>query len=213
MVQIELFMNFWLSESRIIKISTMNYKEEVINDFNQYIEIAKYNDMNEHVFKTISNEIYDITNQIYSNEIDPDRRQVYSFASIVGPSLMGKTQFAFSLARAFPVFYVNFAPAEFLQNIYEAFNSISSSFKDCLLNDVKLLDNIGIRYDSDCLVDVAREIKLETIGLLWEFVKYSTEFDNRCDWFKFYVSSRTVNLEKFSVKDYLQKLSKINNNL
>ena len=90
---------------------------------------------------------------------------------------MGKTQFAFSLARVSPVFYVNFAPPELMQNIYGAFYNISSAFTNCLFHDVDALRSLNLSLDSDCLILLARDTKLETIGLLWEFVMYSTEFN------------------------------------
>ena len=208
-VNIDLFMNFWSSKPHIIKIlpmSDVNFSK----DFRQYIEIAKYHDLNECVFKKIYTEIYKITENFYSIEINPSTPIVYSYASIVGPSLMGKTQFAFSLARVSPVFYVNFAPPELMQNIYGAFYNISSAFTNCLFHDVDALRSLNLSLDSDCLILLARDTKLETIGLLWEFVMYSTEFefDGTIEWFEYYVGARQVNFEKMSVYDYLQNLSK-----
>ena len=201
--------------SENIKISSMICSEEEINDFNQYIQIAKYNDLNEGIFNNIYSEINSLTQKFYLNEIISASPSVHSFASIVGPSLMGKTQFAFSLAQFHPVFYVNFAQISDLQNIYQAFSSISSTFKTCLLHDIETLECKKIQTESDHLADVGREIKLETIGLLWYFVKKSTEFefDGTSEWFEYYVKERTIQLEKLSICDYLEKLSKPANGL
>ena len=94
---------------------------------------------------------------------------VLSFASIAGPSLMGKTQFAFSLAREFPVFYVNFAPIVHIQPIYFAFNSVSYSFELSLLRDISELNSAKLPFDSDTISRYINELnmKLVTIGLLW----------------------------------------------
>ena len=58
------------------------------------------------------------------------------YAAIVGPSFMGKTQSAFTLAHIMNVFYVNFASilANDLpqQEIYSPFEKISSIFESCL---------------------------------------------------------------------------------
>ena len=101
---------------------------------------------------------------------------------------MGKTQFAFSLAQFHPVFYVNFTQISNLQNIYQAFYSIFLNFKTCLFHDIETLESKKIQTESDNLADIGKEIKLETIGLLWDFVKYSTEFefDGSSEWFQYY---------------------------
>ena len=217
-VKIELFMNFWCSKVRIIEILPMDNSTEtgvdsIKDDFHQYIEIAKYNDLNECLFKKIYTEIYKITEKFYSSPINPSSPKVHSFASIVGPSLMGKTQFAFSLARAFPVFYVNFSTSYFMQTIYQALKSTSQAFIRCLSKDVATFTNNyeDTRFDSVFLAVSALDIELETIGLLWEFVKYSTEFefDGTSEWFEYYVSTRIINLEKMSMKNYLKNLSKL----
>jgi hypothetical protein len=197
-------------DSFSIKIAAMDTSEEILDAFRFYTEIAKSTDIEESVFKELYTEIFSTTDKFYQKDINPDKIDIYSFCSIVGPSLMGKTQFAFSLARHFLVFYVNFASKEAAQSIYQAFDSISSVFISCLHEDVGILENRKIELDSDQIAEHFRTIKLKTIGFLWEFVKISTEFDsNASDWFEFYLKSRTIELKAMSLSDYLENLSNI----
>ena len=209
-VEIELFMNFEFSGT--IKILAMDSSDGVRNEFHQYIEIARHNNLNERIFKKILTDIFKITEKFYTCEIDPSSPNLHSFASIVGPSLMGKTQFAFSLAQICPVFYVNFSSSFLMQKIYKALRSVSSAFTNCLANDVAMLkkNKRKFRFDSDYLARRALEIKLQTIGLIWEFVMYSTEFkfNGTSEWFEYYVRARSINLKMMSIQNYLQKLSK-----
>ena len=66
------------------------------------------------------------------------------FASIIGPSYMGKTQSAFALMHILNVMYVNFCPIVAMneecisvQEIYSPFARISKIFYNCLLCDYK----------------------------------------------------------------------------
>jgi hypothetical protein len=197
-------------DSFSIKIAAMDTSEEVRDAFRFYTEIAKSTDIEESVFKTLYTEIFSTTDKFYSEGIIPNRIRISSFCSIVGPSLMGKTQFAFSLARYFLVFYVNFSSILAMQDIYRAFEKISSVFISCLHEDVEILENRKIELDSDQISEHPRTIKLKTIGFLWEFVKISTEFDsNASDWFEFYLKSRTIELKAMSLSDYLENLSNL----
>jgi hypothetical protein len=87
---------------------------------------------------------------------------------------MGKTQFAFSLARLFKVFYVNFSVDDSKQKVYKAFDS---TFKDVLWNDCGKLGSLGKELDSNFLASrKVLDIKLETIGLLWYLLDYSMNY-------------------------------------
>jgi hypothetical protein len=197
-------------DSFSIKIAAMDTSEEVLDAFRFYTEIAKSTDIEESVFKELYTEIFSTTDKFYQKEIDQSLKYICSFCSIVGPSLMGKTQFAFSLARHFLVFYVNFSSILAMQDIYRAFEKISSVFISCLHSDVEILENRKIVLDSDIIALMPSTIKLKTIGFLWEFVKISTEFDsNASDWFEFYLKSRTIELKAMSLSDYLENLSNI----
>lgn len=192
-----------------IEISDINNNaESIISAFRQYIAIAKYTDANESVFENIVSGISKIIKEFYDYKIDPNCPKLLSFASIVGPSFMGKTQFAFSLARLSPVFYVNFAPLENLQEIYRAFEVISIAFDKFLRLDVDKLKGEKIAIDSGVLKQQGLKIKLATVGLLWNLVKYSMEFefDGSAEWFEYYLAARRIEFQEMSVHEYLVNL-------
>ena len=199
------------------EISDIGTTGPVYEEFKQYLEVAKYTDLNDPVFLELSKSIFNLTREVYAKKIVPDSPKISSFASIIGPSLMGKTQFAFSLASSFPVFYVNFAKKGSIQLVYEAFDSISSLFKNCLLSDLGILASKNIELESDCILDLGLDIELNTIGLLCEFVEYSVNFtgntpsrrdDSNRNWFQYYLKSRTIKFEKMSLKIFLRNLGK-----
>ena len=92
--------------------------------------------------------------------------------------------------------------------------NISTVFKNCLANDVIMLEKepyIGLNSG-----DITETVKLRTIGLLWELVKYSTKFDgfkegstSNSAWFTFYLQSRNFKYEAMTYCEYLEKLGKI----
>ena len=183
--------------------------------FQQYLDIAKYTELDDPLFKDLTEGICNLTDRVYNPEIRPMAPQAISYASIVGPSYMGKTQFAFSLARFCPVFYANFASSEHIQDVYQAFSEISTIFIKCLSKDVKTLGKIGL--NSGDILQKAFSLKLETIGFLWYLIEYSTEFrgfdqgaaPSDSEWFKYYLEKREVKYETMTYRSYLQKLSKI----
>lgn len=187
-------------------------KEE---NFQHFLDIAKYTDLNDPLFKELVKGIYDLTRKSYEPEIDPENPKVSPFATIVGPVIMGKTQFAFSLARVCPVFYVTMRYSFGMQYIYTVFHSISNAFLKCLMDDVKVLEKQIKSLDSDKILSNASDIKLKTIGLLWKLVKYSIKFNgfdqseaSGSDWFSYYNKQRNIKCEKMTVSTYLQNLSK-----
>ena len=60
---------------------------------------------------------------------------------------MGKTQFAFTLSRTNPVFYVNFVNCPNMQVVYKNFISISNCFIETIQNDLKTLNNSCDAHD------------------------------------------------------------------
>ena len=196
------------------EVKIMEMGEEAKSHFNQYLTVAKYTDLNDDpLLGEIVGKIHDLSKGFYSPGINVQAPNILSYASIVGPSLMGKTQFAFALARLCPVFYTNFAYREQVQPIYDAFKDISAGFKNCLADDVKILEKepyIGLNSG-----DILGTVKLRTIGLLWELVKYSTKFDgfkegsaSNSDWFTFYLQSRNFKYEAMTYCEYLEELGK-----
>ena len=197
-----------------IEIWGLDENSEAFKHLQHYIDIASNTDFNDPLFEELTAKIHGLTREVYTTNIKPNIPPILSYASIVGPSFMGKTQFAFSLARFCPVFYANFIFSEFMQSIYEAFDEISLAFKNCLVHDISLLENRIQSLDSDKIRDKASELKLRTIGFLWELVKDSIEFkegngtDSDSDWFKYYIRKRIIKYEAMTYKDYHLKLSK-----
>lgn len=181
--------------------------------FHQYLQVANYTDLDDPLFKELTGCILDLNKEFYEHYVNYSRPKISSYASIVGPSLMGKTQFAFSLARVCPVFYVNFASIPAIQHINEAFGRISIYFMNLLSDDIEVLQKEIKSLNSDDILDKASNIELKTIGFLWELVKYSTEFnefdhESDSDWFTHYIKSRVFTCEKMTFEKYLQNLSK-----
>jgi hypothetical protein len=190
-----------------VPIAEMDTLDEVRDAFRFYTEIAKSTNIEESIFKNIYTQIFSTTKNFYPKGV-PNGVILSNYCSIVGPSLMGKTQFAFSLARHFPVIYVNFASLQSLQSIYQAFQSTSLAFISCLHVDVSILEKNQISLDSHAIGRMPSSIKLNTISLLWNFVKISTEFDSiTSGWFEFYLKSRTFYLEAMSPYEFIENLS------
>ena len=201
----------------IENIFGMDEKSDYASIFQQYLDIATDTDFIDPLFKCLNENILKLTDNVYNANIDPEIPPILSYASIVGPSFMGKTQFAFSLARLCPLFYVNFLLAKDTQSVYKAFFSVSDAFRKCLRDDIGELEDKIKSLDSDDIRAEASAIKLRTIGFLWELVKDSIEFKgfaegngtgSDSDWFKYYIRKRTIKYEVMTFKDYHLKLSK-----
>ena len=194
-----------------VKLTGLLKNTQAALQFQKYLDIAKYTDLNDPLFIELTDGICELTDSVYNPEIQPMAPQVISYASIVGPSYMGKTQFAFSLARFCPVFYANFASPENIQDVYQAFSEISTIFIKCLSKDVKTLGKIGL--NSGDILQKADGLKLRTIGFLWYLIEHSTGFrgfdqgaaPSDSEWFKHYLEKREVKYEKMSYRSYLQK--------
>lgn len=182
--------------------------------FNEYLQVARFVDTDSQVFKEIFEGIMNLVSEYYSQNFDNQIAKIQPFASIVGPSFMGKTQFAFVLARVYPVFYVNFASKNFPQEVYEAFDGISQNIKTVILEDFVILNAAGIGLESDQLAS-SLILKLRTIGFIWELILYSLEFDafgeneSDSDWMKFYLEPRTISYKSMNILEYLGKLSNL----
>ena len=136
--------------------------------FDKYQQIAKYTNIETPEFRTISKGITDIVGEFYNHAIDATIANVRHYASIVGPSLMGKTQFAFTLAGAFKLFYVNFSPRGVnQQDVYKAFDKMSFKITSIVRGDLAKLGNGKYVLNSDNLATRCVNIKLKTIELLW----------------------------------------------
>ena len=196
-----------------VEITDISKDSEVALRFQQYFEIALNTDLNVPLFKTLAEEILDLIKNVYNKPIDTKVPEISSFATIIGPSLMGKTQFAFSLARVFPVIYLNFLASDSIPPIYKAFENFSAHFKEILANDIKLLlenqKNKTLYLGLENILSAGSRIKFGTIGFLWKLVKESTELDSiDSDWFKHYINPRKISHETLTFTEYLENLGK-----
>lgn len=141
--------------------------------------------------------------------------KIHSYAAIVGPSSMGKTQLAFILAVDRPVFYINFADGCGLQEIYKVFHRLSDHIREVLKSDAEALIKLKAEkdvttmkkkepetdadYDSyfeSKFLSENKNFRLKIIGFIWKMVEYSTEFDfesSNGEWFNHYLKKRTMN--------------------
>ena len=179
--------------------------------FDEYQKVAKYCPVESPEYEEIFDDIMKIVENYYIPGIDTSFAQIQSFASIVGPSFMGKTQFAFSLARLFKVFYVNFSNDKNNQDVYKAFVGISNKFKRLLLKDCETVKSKINCLDSDKLSSPdAFDIQLLTIGFIWEFIEHSLKYDpSNSEWFEYYLQPRKLQFKAMSIGEYLVNLSNI----
>ena len=140
---------------------------------------------------------------------------------------MGKTQFAFTLSRTNPVFYVNFVNCPHMQVVYKNFVSISNFFIETIQNDLKTLNNSCDAHDLmsltliDCILPnssekfeiPANQVPLQTIGLLWSLIKCANEYyfaeaeDEQTDWMSYYLSLK-LKFKPLSLKIFNRKYRK-----
>lgn len=176
--------------------------------YNGYIQVAKFTDVNSSEFTEIAQGILRLVKEFYRKTIIPRTAKIYSFASIVGPSLMGKTQFAFSLARKYKVFYVNFSGKQDQQEVYQAFDSMSSEIISILYDDCSRLRRLRVELDSHVLASPrVFNLKMKIIGFLWYLIEYSMIYDGNTEWFDFYLKPRKFQYSSMSISEYLSKLS------
>lgn len=187
----------------IAKISEVNVQSEGYRALGKYIETAKsFNLEDGGIIKGILAVIDGISGSGRSGHQQCLAPEPY--AAIIGPSFMGKTQFAFTLARIRPVFYVNFAfDQQLLQDIYVPFVSITQVFLECLQADLATFDGIK---NSDNLAGM-RNSQFKALGLLLELTQYSKTFDpSTADWFPFYLKGKRLVVNSISLNEMCEIL-------
>ena len=106
------------------------FDTKYLSEISKYVEIGKILCETDCI-KNIKKEI----DKLKHNETKPS-----SYAAIVAPSFTGKTQTAFTLSHLMDVFYINIASAkksrEDFQDIYSAFDKISTLFSYCVSKDM-----------------------------------------------------------------------------
>ena len=194
---------------KIVAVTNINVKSR----FDEYQKVAKYTPVASPEYKEIFDGIKEIVENYYKADINSGLAKIRSYASIVGPSFMGKTQLAFALARAFKVFYVNFSRQDEhheIQKVYQAFENMSGMFMKRLNNDCAMLNNMGKKLDSSLLAHDSLDVELNTVGFLWYLLDYSMKYDpSKSDWFEYYLKPRNFQCKPMSINQYLTKLSNI----
>lgn len=139
----------------------------------------------------------------------------FPFIAIVGPSFMGKTQLAFTLARTHPVLYFNFMKGESRQHVYKSFEPISTELESCLSDDLKKIngrDNCGAAL-SIILRDVNENIKYKSLGLIYALLEKASSFNfngSNVEWMSFYLECGPFAYSEMTFKEYYKKTSKSN---
>ena len=100
------------------------------------------------------------------------------YAAIIGPSLMGKTQTAFTLSHSMTVFYMNLAigsrgnVGSVLQNIYRAFQPFSSILNHIVNEDIIESERAGGDLNASDFFDSKQEIiQFRILGLIFMMIK------------------------------------------
>ena len=122
-------------------------------------------------------EIINELTQLKFAESDLNPSELSFYASIIGPSFMGKTQMAFTLSHKINVFYVNLLSANvgdraavFIQAIYTETNQIAKLFEKAITKDLESLKereidpNILFKYSAG----------FYTLGLLYVLIRNGT---------------------------------------
>lgn len=139
------------------------------------------------------------------------------YAALVGPSLMGKTQTAFTLSHSMNVFYVNFAsfylemsaPTE--QRIYRALGPLSKFFFKAVWADIDATNylkgesNEGATFFSD------DSRKFITLGLIYTLLKWkdlnSAEFDSHPEkWFSSFLTMKRIVIKSLTRDQFMSKM-------
>ena len=118
-----------------------------------------------------------ITDQIISNisemsSLRPSHDDPSIYAAIVGPSYMGKTQTAFTLAHRMNVIYVNFLGCTFggwnIQGIYRYFSPLAGHFFSLIQHDINV---IAKRMADTAELISELESKLHVLGFIYVLIR------------------------------------------
>lgn len=136
---------------------------------------------------------------------NPGVRSDFPFVAVVGPSFMGKTQLAVSLAQTQIVVYYN--PSNNKQPIYSNFDAISSELDNLLRSDLCVFKFKRINY----FKKDHRNTKFSTLGLLLALFETCAEFDfAQSSWMEFYSKIPSIAYTKLSPTEFVEKYSNLN---
>ena len=140
-------------------------------------------------------------------------RRISAYTTIIGPSLMGKTQVAFTLSHLINVIYVNFASlidetAVVPQKIYSLFKGITAIFQNCIKIDTAFSEF----SDSDQNAEDIRHLNfpLQTLGLIYVLLRAQKlrelegDFDVK-NWLTEIVNIRSVMIPPMKISEFKAK--------
>lgn len=144
---------------------------------------------------------------------DVERKDEFPFIAVIGPSFMGKTQLAFTLARTHPVLYFNFIVGESRQSVYKVFERISSELESCLSDDLKKVngrDNFGAAL-SVIMHYLNKNIRYKSLSFIYALLERAAAFDfndPNAEWMDFYLECGPLAYSEMTFAEYYQKISK-----
>ena len=204
-----------ISKYQMLDPNLNEIKQKSLNMWNDYKIIGRcINEKgNDPTLLTIQRYIdgisYPLLNLFNEQEVESNDDFSGMFIALVGPSLTGKSQSAFTLAFDQAVLYFNFRRGS--QFVYKPFAVISDEMKDCLAYDLKqlkqnteILDFPGAQLLSD-----NGKLPLKSLEFLFSLAEegldfsYDTEF-----WLDHYIKLKVLITRGMSIKDFKSKFSK-----
>ena len=164
--------------------------------YDQYMKIGENLSMNEEILK--------IKDELRTLRL-PDSI-TSRFAAIVCPSLVGKTQLAFTLSQSLKVIYVNLIiEGNDAQKVYRAFSGISNLFRKVLEADANIHSHSFLKQHANTLQYF--QGKLFTLGLLAHLMNFPW-VENGEKWFDHFLPIRQIDIEKLTVDEFTQKFNR-----
>ena len=150
-------------------------------------------------------------NAEFTNTLNPPPTQA-PFTAIIGPSLMGKSQFAVTLSKLIPVIYLNFkAYKSGSQPIYRCFESVSAAISLCISNDLK---NEALKANENSVscfeLPEIQCIELESVSFLYSLMELGLNYDFKSDgsWIDFYTKVSFV-YRKMSIENFVENFKSL----
>jgi hypothetical protein len=141
------------------------------------------------------------------NDLIHDSAKPSMYVAIIGPSYMGKTQTAHSLAHLMNVLYVNFSLCkgenDTVQSVYFPFKSITKKFVFCIMDDLQRLTDLDPEYYSHSIRD--SEISLTTLGFLFYLIARDRT-GSVADKMLAYINLNNILFFRLSVQEFNSKL-------
>jgi hypothetical protein len=136
---------------------------------------------------------------------------VIAFNVVVGPTLMGKTQLAFTLALDQPIIYINFASKND-ESAYDAFSHISNEFKKLLKADFEIFSRFEMDESGKSKHEIRfNNLKYWTFGFLLAIYRISSAvtFNDQFNWMSFYVKLKSFVFQRISTDTFIREIRNI----